>query len=296
MSTSAILVTGAAGQLGAELVHALAPFGTVTGTDRATLDLAQPAAIVAAVRALRPALIVNAGAYTAVDRAEQESALADAVNGDAPGVLAEEAKRSGAVLIHYSTDYVFDGEAREPYVEDDPVRPASAYGRSKLAGERAVAESGAAAIVLRTSWVYGRRGRNFLLTIERLADEGRELRVVDDQTGVPNWSRELARATARIVGGGLAALAARRGLYHLSGRGRTTWYGFAKAILADRAAVRIAPITTAEYPTPAQRPAMSVLDPSRFERTFGFSLPEWSASLRECLTAPAAPGGDDVGR
>lgn len=291
-----ILLTGAGGQVGHELARALAPLGQVDARDRAGLDLADAGALVRACRSFRPALIVNAAAYTAVDRAESDAEAARLINARAPGILAGEAKRLGAVLVHYSTDYVFDGEAREPYVEDDPVRPASAYGRSKLAGERAVAESGAAAIVLRTSWVYGRRGRNFLLTIERLADEGRELRVVDDQIGVPNWSRELARATARIVGGGLAALAARRGLYHLSGRGRTTWYGFAKAILADRAAVRIAPITTAEYPTPALRPAMSVLDPSRFERTFGFSLPEWSASLRECLTAPAAPGGDDVGR
>ncbi|HQU51017.1 MAG TPA: sugar nucleotide-binding protein, partial [Casimicrobiaceae bacterium] len=165
MSGASILVTGAAGQLGAELVHALAPYGTVTGADRAALDLSDPAAIVAAVRASRPALIVNAGAYTAVDRAETEVALADAVNAVAPGVLAEEAKRLGAVLIHYSTDYVFDGEARDPWTEDDPVRPVSAYGRSKLAGERAVEASGADAIVLRTSWVYARRGRNFLLTM-----------------------------------------------------------------------------------------------------------------------------------
>ena len=176
MSGASILVTGAAGQLGAELVHALAPYGTVTGADRAALDLSDPAAIVAAVRASRPALIVNAGAYTAVDRAETEVALADAVNAVAPGVLAEEAKRLGAVLIHYSTDYVFDGEARDPWTEDDPVRPVSAYGRSKLAGERAVEASGADAIVLRTSWVYARRGRNFLLTMQRLADEGRASR------------------------------------------------------------------------------------------------------------------------
>ncbi len=296
MSGASILVTGAAGQLGAELVHALAPYGTVTGADRAALDLSDPAAIVAAVRASRPALIVNAGAYTAVDRAETEVALADAVNAVAPGVLAEEAKRLGAVLIHYSTDYVFDGEARDPWTEDDPVRPVSAYGRSKLAGERAVEASGADAIVLRTSWVYARRGRNFLLTMQRLADEGRELRVVDDQSGVPNWSRELARATARIVAEGLPALAARRGLYHLSGRGRTTWYGFAKAIFADRSSVRVTPITTAEFPTAARRPAMSVLDTTRFERTFGFALPEWPASLRECLAAPAGPGSADVGR
>jgi dTDP-4-dehydrorhamnose reductase len=284
---AAILVTGAAGQLGAELVAALAPLGEVTGTDRSQLDLADPSAIVATIRRVRPALIVNAGAYTAVDLAEKEAALADAVNGVAPGILAEEAKRSGAVLIHYSTDYVFDGDATTPYDEDAPTRPLSAYGRSKLAGERAAAASGAAAIVFRTSWVYGRRGRNFLLTMQRLASEGRELRVVDDQVGAPNWSRELARATARVVSEGLSKLADRRGVYHLTARGTTTWYGFARAILADRPSVRIVPITTSEYPTPARRPAWSVLDPTRFERTFGFALPDWRASLAECLSSPA---------
>lgn len=292
---AAILVTGAAGQLGAELVHALAPFGTVTGTARSTLDLADPSAIVAFVRRVKPALIVNAGAYTAVDLAEKETALADAINGVAPGVLAEEAKRAGAVLIHYSTDYVFDGTATAPYREDDPVHPVSAYGRSKLAGERAVAASGADAIVFRTSWVYGRRGRNFLLTMQRLAAERPELRIVDDQTGTPNWSRELARATATIVGRGLTALAERRGLYHLTARGTTTWYGFARAILADRPSLRIVPIATADYPTPARRPAWSVLDATRFERTFGFALPDWRASLAECLASPAEPGASRVG-
>jgi len=284
---AAILVTGAAGQLGAELVRALAPHGEVTGTDRSQLDLADPSAIVATVRRLKPSLIVNAGAYTAVDLAEKEAALADAVNGVAPGVLAEEAKRAGAVLIHYSTDYVFDGMATTPYVEDAPTRPLSAYGRSKLAGERAVAASGAAAVVFRTSWVYGRRGRNFLVTMQRLAGEGRELRVVDDQTGAPNWCRELARATARVVAPGLSRLADRRGLYHLTARGSTTWYGFARAILADRPSVRIVPIATSEYPTPARRPAWSVLDATRFERAFGFALPDWRVSLAECLASPA---------
>lgn len=284
---AAILVTGAAGQLGAELVRALAPHGDVVGTDRSQLDLADPSAIVATVRRLEPSLIVNAGAYTAVDLAEKETALADAVNGVAPGVLAEEAKRAGAVLIHYSTDYVFDGTATTAYVEDAPTRPLSAYGRSKLAGERAVAASGAAAVVFRTSWVYGRRGRNFLLTMQRLAAEGRELRVVDDQTGAPNWCRELARATARVVAPGLSKLADRRGLYHLTARGSTTWYGFARAILADRPSVRIVPIATAEYPTPAHRPAWSVLDGARFERAFGFALPDWRVSLAECLASPA---------
>mgnify|MGYP001099819762 CR=1 FL=1 len=288
---AAILVTGAAGQLGHELVRALAPLGEVVGVDRSQLDLADASAIVATVRRVKPALIVNAGAYTAVDLAEQENALADAVNGVAPGVLADEAKRAGAVLVHYSTDYVFDGSANAPYDEDAPVRPLSSYGRSKLAGERAVAASGAHALVFRTSWVYGRRGRNFLLTMQRLAAERPEIRVVDDQTGTPNWCRELARATARIASRGLPWVAERSGLYHMSATGSTTWYGFARAILADVASVRVVPITTAEYPTPARRPAYGVLGTARFERTFGFALPDWRTSLAECLASdPYARG------
>ncbi len=285
-----ILVTGARGQLGAELAVSLAPLGRVIATDRTTLDLADASAVAGAVRSAKPALIVNAGAYTNVDLAERESALADAVNGVAPGVLADEAAKLGAVLIHYSTDYVFDGTARRPYDEDDPVAPLSAYGRSKLAGERAVLESRAKSLVLRTSWVYGLSGRNFLLTMRRLAAERPEIRVVDDQTGTPNWCRELARATARLVGEGLPRLVDRAGLYHLSARGATTWYGFARAILADRPSVRVVPITTAEYPTPARRPAWGVLSTARFERTFGFALPEWRTSLAECVGSPAKAG------
>ena len=273
---AAILVTGAAGQLGHELVRAFAPLGEVVGVDRSQLDLADASAIVATVRRVKPALIVNAGAYTAVDLAEREAALADAVNGVAPGVLAEEAKRAGAVLIHYSTDYVFDGSANAPYDEDAPARP--------------VAASGAHALVFRTSWVYGRRGRNFLLTMQRLARERPEIRVVDDQTGTPNWCRELARATARIASRGLPWLAERSGLYHMSATGSTTWYGFARAILADAAPVRVVPITTAEYPTPAHRPAYGVLGTARFERTFGFALPDWRTSLAECLASDSDAG------
>ena len=287
---AAILVTGAAGQLGHELVRALAPLGEVVGVDRSQLDLADASAIVATVRRVKPVLIVNAGAYTAVDLAEQENALADAVNGVAPGVLADEAKRAGAVLVHYSTDYVFDGGANAPYDEDAPVRPLSSYGRSKLAGERAVAASGAHALVFRTSWVYGRRGRNFLLTMQRLAAARPEIRVVDDQTGTPNWCRELARATSRIASRGLPWVAERSGLYHMSATGSTTWYGFARAILADVASVRVVPITTAEYPTPARRPAYGVLGTARFERTFGFALPDWRTSLAECLSSDPEPG------
>jgi dTDP-4-dehydrorhamnose reductase len=201
-----ILVTGAHGQIGFELSRLLGPVGDVIAADRTILDLSDPDAIVALVRRLAPTLIVNAGAYTAVDRAESEPERARAVNGIAPGILAEEAKRASAVLIHFSTDYVFDGARTTPYPEAAPTSPLNVYGASKLEGERAIAGVGAHALVLRTSWVYGLRGRNFLLTIRRLAAERDELTVVADQTGVPNWSRELAAATVRIVGAGLPAL------------------------------------------------------------------------------------------
>jgi dTDP-4-dehydrorhamnose reductase len=286
------LVTGATGQLGFDLVRELAPLGTVIATDRAALDLADPDAIIAAMRSHRPDVVVNAAAYTAVDKAEEDEAAARAVNGIAPGVFAEEARRTGALLVHYSTDYVFDGRASGPYAEDAPVGPLSAYGRSKLEGERAVAASGAAAIVLRTSWVYATRGRNFLLTMRRLARERDEIRVVDDQRGTPNWSVALARATARMLAEDRDALVARGGTYHLTSRGATTWCGFAQAIVSDLVArapigtrvARVVPINTAQYPTSATRPANSVLDDSRFVRTFGFALPDWRDSLAECLS------------
>ncbi|MEP7328768.1 MAG: dTDP-4-dehydrorhamnose reductase, partial [Betaproteobacteria bacterium] len=211
-----ILITGAQGQVGHELARLLPPHGEVITLDRAALDLAQPDAIVAAVRAAAPDIIVNAAAYTAVDLAEKERAAAFAINATAPQILAEEARRLGALLIHYSTDYVFDGAGHTPYAEDAPVAPLNVYGASKLAGERAIAASGAPALVLRTSWVYGLRGRNFLLTIRRLAAERPELRIVADQTGTPNWAVALATATAALVAQGTPALKARAGLYHFS--------------------------------------------------------------------------------
>jgi dTDP-4-dehydrorhamnose reductase len=261
----------------------------VVAADRTTLDLASPDAIVATMRAVKPAIVVNAAAYTAVDRAERERDAAFAVNATAPGILAEEAKRLGALLIHYSTDYVFDGAATQPYHEDDATGPLSVYGASKLDGERAIAASGAAALVFRTSWVYGLTGSNFLLTIRRLAAERDELAIVNDQRGVPNWSRALARATARVLALGSAALRERAGLYHLSSRGDTTWYGFACAIVGDVQRPRVRPITTAQYPTPARRPAYGVLATTRFERTFGFALPPWRDALGECLDSRVVP-------
>jgi dTDP-4-dehydrorhamnose reductase len=284
-----ILVTGAAGQLGYELVAALAPFGRVVALDRGALDLADPDAIVRVVRALRPSLVVNAGAYTAVDLAESQRELAFAVNARAPEVLAGEVARQGALLVHYSTDYVFDGAARAPYGESATPAPLNVYGASKLAGERAIAASGARALTFRTSWVYGLRGRNFLLTIRRLAAERDEIRVVDDQAGVPNWCRTLATATAALVARGLPYLAERAGLYHLSSSGQTTWCGFARAIVGTALRPRIVPIASSEYPTPARRPAYGVLATDRFRHVFGFDLPPWRDALQMCVTSPAEP-------
>jgi dTDP-4-dehydrorhamnose reductase len=289
MPQPTILVTGAQGQLGFELARLLAPMGRVLALDRAALDLSDADAIVGTVRRAKPALIVNAGAYTAVDRAEAEPELARAVNARAPRVLAEEAKRLAAMLIHFSTDYVFDGLRTSPYPEDAPTAPQNVYGASKLEGEREIAAVGAHALVLRTSWVYGLRGRNFLLTIRRLAAERDALTVVADQIGVPNWSRTLAAATARIVGAGLPALAERAGLYHLSCRGHASWYEFARAILGDAARPRLLPIATSDYPTPARRPAYGVLATARFEHAFGFALPAWREDLAACLASPAEP-------
>ena len=278
-----ILVTGTGGQVGGELAKSLPAHGEVIALDRAALDLADPDAIAAAMRAAKPSLVINAAAYTAVDLAERERERAFAINARAPEVMAEEAKRLGAVLVHYSTDYVFDGRASSPYGEDDPTGPLNVYGESKLAGERAIAASGARALVLRTSWVYGLTGKNFLLTIRRLARERDEIRIVADQTGTPNWSRALAAATTRLVALGPAALAERAGLYHFTSTGSTTWHGFARAIVGEAAKPVVTPIATTEYPTPARRPAYGVLSTARFERTFGFALPDWQDALAACL-------------
>jgi dTDP-4-dehydrorhamnose reductase len=278
-----ILLIGSAGQLGFELARVLTSHGDVIALDRAALDLADADAVIAAVRGARPQLIVNAAAYTAVDRAESETEAADAINTRAPGVLAEEARRVGAPLIHYSTDYVFDGEASTPYDEHAAPNPINAYGRSKLGGERAIDAAGGPSLVLRTSWVYGLRGQNFLTTMRRLAADREELRIVADQIGTPNWTRALAEATATLVGRGNAYLAERSGLYHLSGGGSTSWFDFARAIFGDAPRPRLVPIATAEYPTAARRPLRSVLASGKFQDTFGFSLPSWDRMLDACM-------------
>lgn len=275
-----ILLTGATGQVGWELRTALAPLGEVKFLDRFGLDLADVPTLVASVRALQPDVVVNAAAYTAVDKAESERDQAFAVNATAPRVLAEEAKRIGAFLVHYSTDYVFDGEKSAPYVEEDATRPINAYGESKLAGEQAIRRSGCRHLVLRTSWVYGPRGRNFYLTMLRLAKERPELKVVDDQVGAPTSSLEIARATATLLARGA------QGLYHMTAAGETTWYGFARAILKGAGiATPVAAIRTEDYPTPAKRPRSSRLDCAKLRAQHGVALAPWEQALAEVTSA-----------
>jgi len=287
MTRPTILLTGARGQIGHELARLLPAHGELIALDRAQVDLADADAVCATMRAARPQIVVNAAAYTAVDQAESDRELAFAVNARAPQILAEETKRLGGLLMHFSTDYVFDGAASEPYVEDAPVAPLNVYGQSKLDGERAIAASGCACLTFRTSWIYARRGRNFLLTMQRLAAERDELRVVADQFGVPNWARAVALAVARLVERGQHYLAERGGPYHLSGSGVASWFDFARAIIGPVERPRVLPITTAQYPTPARRPAYAVLSSAKFAATFGFGLPDWRIMLRECLSADA---------
>ncbi|TFW01498.1 dTDP-4-dehydrorhamnose reductase [Oxalobacteraceae bacterium OM1] len=294
-----ILLTGRNGQVGYELERSLQCLGDVVAFDRAGLDLADADAVRRTVREVQPTLIVNAAAYTAVDQAEREPELAMRVNGIAPGILAEEADALGAALVHYSTDYVFDGTQAQPYREDSVPNPQNAYGRSKLAGEQAIAAASIPHLIFRTSWVYGLRGKNFLLTMQRLARERNELRVVDDQVGAPTWCRTIADATVHAV-----AMLRKRGseteldfdlwreqggLYHLAAKGQTSWYGFAQTIVAHRSLEAkptvmpaVTPIRTQDYPLPARRPANSVLDCSRFTQTF-CNLPDWKQALHLCL-------------
>jgi dTDP-4-dehydrorhamnose reductase len=297
------LVTGAQGQVGAEVVRELEGRAQVIACDRAALDLADPASIRKAVREARPDVIVNCAAYTAVDRAETDRDAAHAVNAVGPGVLAEEARACGALLVHFSTDYVYDGAKRGPYVEADAVNPLSVYGATKLEGERAVVAAGGRHLILRTSWVYGPRGRNFLLTMLRLGRERPELRIVDDQRGAPTSSRALARLVRDLLDrngdmdeisrADVEQLAAASGTYHATAAGETTWFGFAQAIFdealrqrrLDFAPPRLIAIPTREYPTPARRPANSVLSNAKLEAAFGTTIPDWRRGLEEALSA-----------
>jgi dTDP-4-dehydrorhamnose reductase len=235
------------------------------------------------VRSAKPAVILNAAAYTAVDQAESDAGLCNAINAEGPALLADEARGLNCLLVHYSTDYAYDGHKRFPYIESDAVAPLGAYGRSKLEGDRAIQASGAQHLIFRTAWVYGVRGKNFLLTMLRLAKEKRELRIVSDQIGAPAWSRMIAEATAHAIARAVADPMKYSGIYHLTAAGETSWYGFAEAIFEQFALERrpaVVPITTAEYPTPAKRPAYSVLSNEKFARVFGLRLPDWRDQLQ----------------
>lgn len=274
-----ILLIGKSGQLGWELEQTLASHELVS-VGRAELDLADLAAIRKVTQHARPEVIVNAAAYTAVDRAEGEPAAAMAINAVAPGILAEEAKRSAALLVHYSTDYVFDGAKDEPYTEQDAPNPLNVYGLSKLKGEEAILASGCRHLILRTSWVYAPRGRNFLLSILKAAGEQRVLRVVEDQWGAPTSAAVIALATAQIVRNPVAA-----GLYHLSAAGRTTWHGFAEEIVRKRGlSVPVIGVSTEAFGAKARRPRNSLLDNSKLERDFGISLDDWRSELGRVMT------------
>jgi dTDP-4-dehydrorhamnose reductase len=303
-----ILLTGKNGQVGEELERLLPRVGEVVALGRQELNLSNPENIRRTIREIRPNLIVNAAAYTAVDQAEKEETIANEINSDAVAIMAEEAKKIGASLVHYSTDYVFDGLKGNPYMEDDPTGPINVYGTTKLAGEQAIRAAGVPHLIFRTSWVYATRGRNFLLTILRLATQREELRIVRDQIGAPTWSREIADATTKILSQlygretSQDSLSTVSGTYHMTAAGVTNWHEFATAILEGAShaskttpwfaattggkpliARRVIPITTQEFPTPARRPAYSILANARLMKTFGVQLPEWRTQLHRAF-------------
>ena len=290
-----ILLFGKNGQVGWELNRSLPPLGEVIALGREEADFSQPEALRNIVQAIKPDVIVNAAAYTAVDKAEDEEVLATTVNGDAPGVLAEEAKKLNALLVHYSTDYVFDGKKDTPYTELDEPNPINAYGRSKLAGEESVRLSGCDYLILRTSWVYSDRGDNFLLKIIQLASEKEELNIVDDQRGAPTWARLIAERTAQII---LLSTGKREagifgpGIYHLVTRDCTTWYELAKQIIKEAERQQddnlflvknINPVSSDEFVTRAKRPKNTCLSVEVMEKKFGIEMPAWAHALKLCF-------------
>jgi dTDP-4-dehydrorhamnose reductase len=292
MKLPRILLIGKIGQVGWELRRTLAPMARVRCVDYPEIDLTSGDSIRHWVRESQPTIVINAAAYTAVDKAESELDKAMKINGEAPGILAEEARNAGALLVHYSTDYIFDGAKPEPYVETDPPNPLGAYGRTKLAGDEAIRAVGGAHLIFRLCWVYGARGQNFMLTMMRLAREREKLRVVSDQVGCPTWSRMIAETTALALRQIVAARdpAALSGTYHLASSGVTSWHGFAQAIInlmpaEGKKCSAVEAISTAQYPTPTKRPAYSVLACGKLERAFGLRLPHWEDSLKQVLEA-----------
>jgi dTDP-4-dehydrorhamnose reductase len=281
-----ILISGHTGQVARELQMALGKHELLS-LDREAFDLSRPDTLRETILRERPALVINAAAYTAVDQAEQERELAFTVNAEAPGVMADACFELDIPLIHYSTDYVFDGSKATPYREADTPHPLSVYGASKAAGEQALRISGCDHLILRTSWVYSQHGRNFLLTMQRLLQEREELSVVDDQIGAPTWAGSIASATAELIDKWQQGRQ-RWGTYHLTCQGETSWFGFASAIAehlraAGKPCARLRPIPSSEYPTPAQRPLNSRLDGARLAEEWQIRLPDWRAALDACL-------------
>lgn len=291
-----ILLLGINGQLGWELRRALATLGQVTALDYPQIDLTRPEQARRVIKRIKPQVIINATAYTSVDGAESEAEVALAINRDAPGIIAEEAKALGAVFIHYSTDYVYDGTKSEPYVETDLPNPVNTYGQSKLAGEQEITQIGGTYLILRTSWLYSLRGETFVNKVLKWSRQYETLRIVEDQVGSPTWCRMLAEATAQVLAMGgvelVGWLADRRGLYHLAGDGYVCRYGWAQEILKynpnpqEQVTRQVLPSLTSEFPTPAKRPLFSALNCDRFYKTFGIRLPDWRDALRLALDYP----------
>lgn len=292
--TPVILITGKSGQVGWELQRTMMGLGVVVAIDVQSMDLSDPDSIIKTLRKVKPNIIINAAAYTTVDQAEEQTGLAMKINGIAPGILAEEAKRQGALLVHYSTDYVFNGTKQTAYLETDQPCPLNVYGTSKLAGEKAIQDAGGEHLMLRTSWVYAARGRNFLLTMLNLMKERESLRIIDDQQGTPTWARLIAETSAHVIRQSLNERrqdAFQSRIYHLTASGATSWYGFAKTIAEirrqqikqDLKIHNIEAIRTEAYPTPAKRPMNSQLNIDRLEQHYGLKMPPWDVALRLCM-------------
>lgn len=285
-----ILLLGKNGQVGWELIRTLAPLGKVVACDKKSCDLESPDAIRAAIRGSAPQIIVNAAAYTAVDAAETDQERVMAINAAAPGIIAEEAKRLNSLFVHYSTDYVFDGKSPEPYQENDDPRPLNLYGKSKLAGEKIIEEINGKSLIIRTSWVYSLRGKNFLLKMLELSKEKKTLRIVDDQIGAPTWSRCIAEGTSLFLMKCLANPQTEwKGIYHMTCGGQISWYGFAKAIFekSGKDDMELIPIPTSQYPAPAARPKNSLLSNKKLLDACGIALPSWEKALAFCLQDPS---------
>jgi dTDP-4-dehydrorhamnose reductase len=290
MNTHTILLFAKRGQLGWELNRTLFPLGNLITADMLDADFENPDSVVKLIRQVKPAYIINPAAYTAVDQAEVEQERAAKINAVTPGIIAEEAKKGGAVLVHYSTDYVFDGTKTVAYTEDDPTNPLNVYGQSKLKGEQVIGHVGGAFVILRTSWVYSLRGNSFVSKSLKWARNQKKIKIVSDQIGSPTWARMLAEVTAAVIAQSLPSpqgyFSERCGLYHLGGSGSVSRFDFTRAVLRldprfeEQIVEDIEPVLTAEFPTPARRPLSTPLDCSRFEKVFGFQLPNWEESLR----------------